>query len=51
MNFELHLTYNLRGAWHTQYAMLFSYFKLDDTTYFLPWRLWKKNDVFDTLAE
>ena len=27
MNFKLHLTYNLRGAWHTMYAMLLSNFK------------------------
>ena len=27
MNLREHLTYNLRGAWHTLYAMLFSNYK------------------------
>ena len=27
MNFRYHLAYNLRGAWHTLYAMLLSNYK------------------------
>ena len=30
MNFMQHLTYNLRGAWYTQYAILFSNYKRDN---------------------
>ena len=36
VNLGLHLTYNLRGAWHTLYAMLLSSYKWDDTTDMLP---------------